>query len=228
MQNKVPGGRSKKDLQSQLDIKDASLSDNKLTGNTRDQAIDISELLMRMRKGDREAAATFVMRFGERIRRRIRGKLSPTMRRIFDSRDILSTVGRRLDRFVESGKVEAVSEPQLWSLVFRIASNAVIEKGRIMRRLKRLEGEDGVFAQDVLSRLRKAERIGSQEHETEIERVIDFVDDEVDKEILCLWLAGTTHDVTSVCVNLAPTAVRKRWQKIKVKLRERFETEIQS
>lgn len=194
--------------------------------DTGDPSSDVVELLRRMRTGEREAAATFVMQFGSRIRRRIRGKLSPSMRRIFDSRDILSTVGRRLDRIVESGCVKATSEPQLWALVFRIANNAVIEKGRLFRRLKRIEGEDGLFAQQMMSKLRQAERMGREQPELEIERVIRWIDDEVDKEILCLWLAGSPHDVTSVCVNLAPTAVRKRWQKIKVRLRERFETEL--
>lgn len=198
----------------------------KRLSDTGDSSFDVMELLRRMRTGDREAAAKFVMEFGGHIRRRIKGKLSPSMRRIFDSRDILSTVGRRLDRIVKSGRVKATSEPQLWALVFRIANNAVIEKGRVIRRLKRIEGEDGLFAQQMMSRLRQAERIGREQPELEIERVIESIDDEVDKEILCLWLSGSGHDVTSVCVNLAPTAVRKRWQKIKFRLRERFETEL--
>ena len=198
----------------------------KKLSDTGNPSSDVMELLRRMRTGDREAAGKFVMEFGGHIRRRIKGKLSPSMRRIFDSRDILSTVGRRLDRIVESGRVKATSEPQLWALVFRIANNAVIEKGRVIRRLRRIEGEDSFFAQQMMSRLREAERVGRDQPELEIERVIHWIDDEVDKEILCLWLAGSPHDVTSVCVSMAPTAVRKRWQKIKLHLRERFETEL--
>lgn len=213
-------GSSHRDHRDDPDREDESLSD------MRDPSSEVGKLLRRMRTGDREAAATFVMQFGSHIRRRIKGQLSPSMRRIFDSRDILSTVGRRLDRIVESGRVKATSEPQLWALVFSIANNAVIEKGRVIRRLRRIEGEDSFFAQQMMRRLRQAERVGREQPELEIERVIDWIDDKVDKEILCLWLAGSPHDVTSVCVNLAPTAVRKRWQKIKFRLRERFETEL--
>ena len=71
---------------------------------------DVTALLQQMRAGDRGAAAVFVTRYGSRIRRRIRGKLSRAMRRIFDSQDILSTLGRRLDSFVHSGGVQATSE----------------------------------------------------------------------------------------------------------------------
>lgn len=182
-------------------------------------------LLQQMRAGDREAAAVFITRFGARIRRRIRGKLSPAMRRIFDSQDILSTLGRRLDLFVRSGRLAAASEPQLWALVFRMAENAVVDKGRVFRRLQRVEDEEGLFAQEVSSRLRHAERRRDAGAEIEIERALNLFADRVDRQILSLWLVGTPQTVIAGYVNLAPTAVRKRWQKIRSELQERFQVE---
>jgi DNA-directed RNA polymerase specialized sigma24 family protein len=185
----------------------------------------VQVLLQQMRAGDREAAAVFITRFGARIRRRIRGKLSPAMRRIFDSQDILSTLGRRLDLFVRSGRLTAASEAQLWALVFRMAENAVVDKGRVFRRLQRVEDEEGLFAQELSSRLRHAERCRNAGAEIEIERAMNLFADRVDRQILSLWLAGTPQTVIAEYVDLAPTAVRKRWQKIRSELQERFQME---
>ena len=179
---------------------------------------DVGSLLERMRGGDRGAAATFVTRYDTRIRRRIRGKLSPAMRRIFDSQEILSTVGRRLDMFVRSGQLQASNENELWALVFRMAHNAVIDKARVFHRLQQVEDEDGQFAQQFYTRLRQAERDRREGAEVEIERALKLFDDHVDREILSLWLVGTSHNVIAQTVDLAPTAVRKRWQKIRTKL----------
>ena len=182
----------------------------------------VLELLERMRAGDRAAAALFVTRYGSRIRRRIRGKLSPAMRRIFDSQDILSTLGRRLDLFVRSRRLEALNEGQLWALVFRMAENAVIDKARVFRRLRQVEEEDGEFAQQLAIRLRLAERDQSEGAEVEIRNVLNLLEDQIDREILSRWLMGMDHRGTAELVNLAPTAVRKRLQKIKAELHRRF------
>ncbi|MCH8153035.1 MAG: sigma-70 family RNA polymerase sigma factor [Planctomycetes bacterium] len=195
-------------------------------GGAASDSAAVLELLQRMRAGDREAAALFMTRYGSRIRRRIRGKLSPAMRRIFDSQEILSTLGRRLDLYVRSGRLEAANEQQLWALVFRMASNAVIDKARVFRRLQQFEDEDGVFAQELSRRLRQAQRSRKEGVEIEIDRALNLLDDRTDRQILSLWLVGTCHTVIARHVDLAPTAVRKRWQKIKSELRERFAAEI--
>src|SRR5690606_928250 len=107
----------------------------------------------------------FIMTYGSRIRRRIRGKLGPSMRRLFDSQEILSTLGRRLDIYVRDQKLDATEENQLWTLVFRMAENAMVDKTRIYQRLQSVEGSDSVFAHDLLARLRRAdaERIDGAE-----------------------------------------------------------------
>ena len=192
-------------------------------GSSEDETV--LQLLERMRAGDRAAAALFVTRYGSRIRRRIRGKLSPAMRRIFDSQDILSTLGRRLDLFVRSHRIEALNESQLWALVFRIAENAIIDKARVFRRLRQVEGEEGEFAQQLSTRLRLAERDQKRGAELEIGRVLSLIEDRTDREILSLWLVGTDHKVVAELVDLAPTAVRKRLQKIKADLQRRFSAE---
>ena len=186
----------------------------------------VLELLRRMRAGDREAAALFMTRYGSRIRRRIRGKLSPAMRRIFDSQEILSTLGRRLDLYVRSGRLEAANEQQLWALVFRMANNAVIDKSRIFRRLRKVEGEDSDFSRQMLARLNDVRRRGDRGVEIEIEHALGLFGDLIDKQILSFWLSGTRLSLIAQYVGLAPTAVRKRWQRIRSKLQAHFSARV--
>lgn len=148
------------------------------------------------------------------------------MRRLFDSQEILSTLGRRLDRYVEAGRLEAASEQQLWSLVFRMADNAVIDKARVFRRLERSEREDGPVAQELSRRLHSAERRRPDGFEIEIERAVASLPDPVDRQILYFWLADMPQSEIAEFVDLAPTAVRKRWQKIRGILRERLVAEV--
>jgi DNA-directed RNA polymerase specialized sigma24 family protein len=172
-----------------------------------------------MREGDREAAAVFVSHYGPRVRRRLRGKLSSAMRRVFDSQDLMSTFARRLDRFVHSGRVRAATEKEFWSLVFRIAENALIDKGRVFRRLESADAEDLEFAQTLVQRLREAEKSGPDGCELELGSAIRMLPDATDQTILSMWLNGTPHAVTAECVGLSAAAVRQRWCSIRARLR---------
>jgi len=182
----------------------------------------VADLLARMRTGDREAAGLFLVRYGPLIRRRIRGKLSAAMRRVFDSQDILSTVGRRLDRYIRLGQLAASSEPQLWALVGKMAEAAVVDKARVFRRLSAVEAEDAPFAMRLRSRLDDAARRSPEGVEDELASAIGLITDPVDREILSLWLHGTPHTVIAEQVELSPDAVRQRWRTIRLRLAERM------
>ncbi|MCP3905102.1 MAG: hypothetical protein GY715_15870 [Planctomycetes bacterium] len=177
------------------------------------------------RHDDREAAAAFLQEYGPRIRRRIRGKLSPAMRRLYDSQDILSTISRRLDMYVRSGKLEAISEPQLWALVFRMADHAVIDKARVFARLQQVEDEDGALAREFLRHLPRADHATDAEFALEIERVMMLLPDELDRNIVSYWIEGATSQEIAERVELSAAAVRKRWERIRGELRERLAAE---
>jgi hypothetical protein len=188
--------------------------------------VEVDALLPRMRGGDREAAAVFMTRYASRIRRRVRGKLSPAMRRIYDSQDILSTVSRRLDVYVRKGKLEALSEDQLWSLILRMANNAVVDKARLFRRLQQVEGSDGPLARQLEARLKQADQHRDHGAEIEVERAVRLFDDPIDRDILTSWLVGTPHSATADAIGMSAAAVRKRWQGIRARLQERFAAEM--
>jgi DNA-directed RNA polymerase specialized sigma24 family protein len=182
----------------------------------------VEVLLARMRAGDRDAAAEFVLRYGDRIRRRVRGKLGSSMRRLFDSLEILSTLGRRLDLYVMKGKLQAASEGQLWALVFQMADRALVDKTRVFKNLQNVEGEDSEFAAGFSRRLRWADASQSSGAEIEIDQCLQQLDSGVDRQILSLWLAGEPLAEIAQHVAMAATAVRKRWVAIKHRLRDRL------
>ncbi len=186
----------------------------------------IESLLVRMRAGDRVAAAEFLDRYGSRVRARVRHKLSPGMRRIFDSQDVLSTVARRLDQVVRRGGVEAASEEQLWALIFTIANNSVTEKGRIQRRLRRTESEDSPFANEVLRRMEEAERQGQDGAVIAIEQVFGLVDDETDRQVLSMWMNDVPLTEIAECLELPEGTIRWRWSKLRDRLREKLGPEV--
>jgi DNA-directed RNA polymerase specialized sigma24 family protein len=182
----------------------------------------LERLLTRMQAGDRDAAAEFMMKFGDRIQRRVRGKLNQSMRRIFDSLEIVSTLGRRLDMYVMSGGFQAASQDQFWSLVFQMADHALIDKARLCQRLANMEGEDSEFARQLAQRISSS---GSESTavEFEIEHCQRVLKDVSDQRLLAMWLAGESHAQMAQALGISLSAVRKRWQHIKHALREHFE-----
>lgn len=186
---------------------------------------DPLKLIERMRAGDRTAAAEFLTRYGSRVRRRIHGKLSQPMRRLFDSMEIMSTVARRLDQLICTGQLQATSEGQMMALLNQMVDHAVIDKARIFRKLQSVEGEDAQFARTLQRRLQDAEERAPDGAAGLIEHALHLLDDTVDRAILSAWLAGTAHVETAMWLGLSADAVRQRWVSIRSRLRKAYEEE---
>lgn len=180
-------------------------------------------ILLKIQDGDRNAAAQFIASNSPLIRRRFRHKLGRAMRRVFDSQELISTVSRRLDRLVRQGMVRAVNERQLWSLVFDIAEHAVIDKSRTLKRLERVESGDSPFAEMLRSCLLTEEEAPRLDH-VELGDLFESLADPVDREILAMWLNGTSHLVAAQLLDIPHATVRKRWERIKDKCRVRLES----
>ncbi|MBL0920786.1 MAG: hypothetical protein IBJ10_01520 [Phycisphaerales bacterium] len=182
-----------------------------------------SDLLERVRGGDRQAAAEFAMRYAPLLRRRIAGKLGPQLRRHFDSMDILSTVLRRLDVFVDDRRLAATTEEEFWALMLRIAQNAMVDKARTLRRLDAERGEDDVVARSLARRLRLSAKHGEDAMDVELASALDALDDDDDRRILWLWLNGLTHPQIAEALSISHDATRKRWERIRRRIREACE-----
>lgn len=185
----------------------------------------LDDLVLRMQSGDRNASAEFIASYGPLIRRRVRGKLGPTMRRLFDSQEILSTLSRRLDRYVRSGRVRAATESQLWTLVFKMVDAAMMDKTRIARRLRSVEGEDSLFARALLNRIERGSQRGPDEIESLVDGALRSLTSVSDRQILSLWLMGNSPRVIADCVAISYEALRQRWQAIRDRLRTLMEQE---
>lgn len=186
-------------------------------------ALPVGELLARMRAGDRDAAASFLVNYGDLIRRRVRGKLGASVRRMFDSMDILSTIGRRFDRYVRDGKLQAVDEPQLWALLFRMAEAAVIDKVRIVKRLQIAEGEDGAIARELLQRIEAAENRADEGAEIVLEKALAALRTDDDRTVLTLWLADWPLFRIAEAMGITPAAARQRWHSIRILLKQKLD-----
>ena len=181
----------------------------------------LSALLSEMRSGDRDAAAELMRRYGDRLRRRVRGKLSSPVRRVFDSHDIFSTVGRRLDLYVSNGGFHASSEAELWSLLARMIDNAVVDKARIMRRSQRVEGDDAYVARALLKQL---EASGDEAGLTieQIDELLGGEGDLLNREILLLWSREFTFEQIAEVMGVESAMVRQRWRRLRARLREQL------
>ena len=143
------------------------------------------------------------------------------MRRLFDSMEILSTVSRRLDRYVLNRQLNAQSESEFWSLIHKITDAALVDKVRIFQRLQRVEGADSSFAHELAAHLERT-ATDSDEIEIELDSLLKALDNDTDRQILSLWLAGNEHRVIGEDIGLKTNAVRVRWHRIRQVLQERI------
>lgn len=181
----------------------------------------LAGMVHRMRAGDAQAVAWFIEHYGPLIRRRVRSRLEPSTRRLFDSQEILSTLSRRLLRCVADGELRATTEGELWSLVQHITQNAIVDKVRVIRKLRSAEGPDSHFARLVLDRIARAERQSEPDAtERELADLFDSLPSAEDKEILALWLNDVPHAEIADRLGISADAARQRWQSLKQRLRE--------
>ncbi len=177
--------------------------------------LDEAGLVELVRKGDRNAGAEFFHRNRDLLRRRIRRRLRPSDRRLFDSQDILSSACRRLDRMVRGGTVRAVDPAALMALIQRIALNSVIDKGLVMQRLAREVGRDSRFAAELRSRIEAEDSRVHDGGSVLITRVFNGLSDPPEREILTLWLRGLPLKSIAAEFETRPATMRKRWEVIR-------------
>ena len=185
----------------------------------------VEDLLRRIATGDREAAASFVHHYAPVIRQRFRARLSPSLRRLMDSTDLISTVGRRLDQLVASGGVDVENEHQLWALVNHLARASIADKARILARLRRVESLDSQWARGFLSRVSPAPGDLSDGFEETLDLAMKAAGSDADRRILALWLGGWSHVQIASQLEMTPNAVRQRWHRVRATLADAFAAE---
>jgi len=178
-------------------------------------------LVARIQNGDRSAAAEFVRANESLLRRRYRSKVGSALRRITDSEDLVSTLSRRLDAYVLSGKLRVVTPEQLWALMHTIMQRSLADKGRLLQRLRRAEAEDRELARAVGEWV-EHDRDVAPEPERSVEGMLELLDDPIDREITALWLHDVQLKMIAEQLGMSEEGVRKRWQRIRTSLRLRL------
>jgi DNA-directed RNA polymerase specialized sigma24 family protein len=171
-----------------------------------------SDLLERIRLGDRQAAAEFVSRTAPLIRRRFRGKIARSLRTLFDSDDLLATISRRLDDLVRRKELIATSEAQLWALLARIATISVSEHAR-----RDLRGSRGNPGSPSVSELPFASETKPDPALIEplLERCLAELEAEIDQRTLRMRMEDRTHAQIAASEGVTVETARKRWQRIR-------------
>ena len=175
---------------------------------------DVEALLRRIASGDREAAARFVQTYAPVIRQRFRGRLSPSLRRLMDSTDLVATVGRRLDQIIATGGIDVEREGDLWALVNHLAKAAIADKARILSRLRRVEGPDSQWANAFIARA-ESSRGPSDSFDDTLDIAMNAAGSDTDRRLLALWLGGWSHIQIAAQLDMTPNSVRQRWHRVR-------------
>jgi RNA polymerase sigma-70 factor (ECF subfamily) len=96
-----------------------------------------SDLMQRVRSGDEQAAAELVRCYEPTIRRVVRFRLDPRLRRLYDSLDICQAVLGRFFVYAAAGQLDLETPEQLVKLLATMARNEVFREGRRQRAARR-------------------------------------------------------------------------------------------
>ncbi|MEO1511306.1 MAG: sigma-70 family RNA polymerase sigma factor, partial [Planctomycetota bacterium] len=160
----------------------------------------------------------FVTEHAPLIRARIRRKLRPGARRLFDSQDIMSTLYRRVDALAAEGNLRARSEGELIALLVRIADNALIDRTRALRSLDAAEGPDSDWAHRLRDRV--AESAGEDAHSDVLTQAFDALENNEERSVLSLWLQGVSLQQIGIILGEPAGTTRWRWSRLRERLRE--------
>lgn len=182
-----------------------------------------TELVSRFRAGDADAVGVFLERYGPLVRAHYRRKIGRSMRRLVDSQDLLSTIARRLCQRMQTGGVRAEDSRQFWALVYRIGDGALVDRVRIVARLRSLESADSPFVHRLRACLDQDPGTPDEEFADELACILDTLKSSTDRQLLVAWLNGQTFAEAGRELGLTPAATRKRWQRVRATLREHWE-----
>ncbi len=181
----------------------------------------LKALLDAVSRGDREAGATLIQQYGPLVRQRFRRRLGPGLRRLMDSTDLVSTVGRRLDTAISEGRVSFDSEPQLLGFLHALAVGAVADKARVLARLRRAEGSDSPWAQAMADRIEQG-TAAVDPFDSTVDHALEALESETDRKVLGFWLHGMSLTEIAFEMEAQPNAVRQRWFRIRERLALEF------
>ncbi len=114
-----------------------SLGGHVVAGRTMTDVPSFPDLMRRVRAGDGAAAAELVRHYEPAVRRVVRLRLDPRLRRLYDSLDICQAVLGNFFTAAAAGRLELDTPEQLVNLLAVMARNEVLKEGRRQRAARR-------------------------------------------------------------------------------------------
>ena len=169
-----------------------------------------AELIARVREGDDAAAAELVRRYEPAIRRSLRLRLDPRLRRVCDSMDLCQAVMASFFVRAATGQYELDTPEQLLKLLITMARHKLSKARRDRHRARRdprreVEGsavQQGLMAQGT-----------SPSRQVEAKELLAAVQERMtDEERRLVEMRGQGHDWAAIAAELggSPEALRKR------------------
>ena len=176
----------------------------------------------------REDIARLLLADPEKIRRRLRGKLRQLERArrgqslvLLELDDLLSTVVRRVNRAVLSGRLRTEHEAEFWAYVYTVAENLIVE--RLRRKGEPIFVADPGAAWNTTSTDAGS---GPQSAEWErveaMERVLAAAPTASDRELIIMKARGASYASIAAATGRSQDAIRTQWSKLCRVLRERL------
>ncbi len=170
----------------------------------------------------RAHAANLVERQRSIILSRIHRLLGNDARSLANTDDILSTALRRIDQVIMQGGLEAQSERQFYAFVHGVIERTIMEKARKSRGLTAREK----MAQEIREAMPSpvvGQRVVTAE---ELNQIGGLITDPIDREIVLLRGRDLSFIAIAEAMQMAPSAVRKRWSRIRALVRKHIEESL--
>jgi hypothetical protein len=158
-----------------------------------------------------EALAAFVHANRAPIRARFRAGLNPTLRHMVETGDILSTVFRRTQGYLQKSDLRHDSPGGLWRLIEIITNRAAADHARMRSATRRAElawrDQQVVSGKDGPS----TRQSGVPRPETDL---LSSIPDPIDRQIARLRAQGLTHSQIATSLGLTDAQARQRWARL--------------
>lgn len=167
---------------------------------------EVGSVPVRPAPRDADEVAKFVQENARVIRHRFRCGLSPQLQRMVETGDILSTVFRRTQGYLQKAPLQSETTGGMWRLVELITRRAAVHYGRRHSAARRAEGQwwrqtpPPTNAGDLAAALRP---------------VLGGLDDPFEQELVRLRATGLTHTQIAASMGVSEDAVRQRWSRLR-------------
>ncbi|REJ86368.1 MAG: RNA polymerase sigma factor [Planctomycetota bacterium] len=193
---------------------------------------DWDRLIAGLQQGDALVLRDFYANYGPHLQRIADGRVSPVMKRRFDSEDVIQSTFRTFFRRAQGGYFQFEDNQRLWNLLCAITLTKVREKVRFHRRKSR--GVDREVSQDGDSDSgeRAAFDGGSAEQAPNPADAVEFADtfenliaglDADQRRLVDLKLQDVTNDEAAEELGVSERTVRRMLSR----LQEQFEQQLQ-